>query len=283
MLSVRPWIEEDIPYLCQSVSREKWGHTRSDIERCWHWEPKGCLIAEEGERVGHVSSISYGKLGWIGLLIVNPEHRGKGIGTSLVGKAIVHLRETGVESIRLEAVEEFVPFYETLGFRQEFASLRYQGQMTPRMSESHNAEVSLIRPEEMAELAAFDSEYFGAGRTQILETLAEVDPLRSFVAREEEILGYMMCRKTENGYWMGPWVSSDAGVSEDLLAAALRSLDESDRMLRFGFPSTNEEMQRLMRKNGILPRGKSIRMVLGKRSCGGNPSRIFGIAGPEKG
>jgi hypothetical protein len=54
-------------------------------------------------------------------------------------------------------------------------------------------------------------------------------------------------------------------------------------MLRFGFPSPNGEMQKLMRKYGIPFRGRSIRMVLGKDSFGGNPERIYGIAGPEKG
>ena len=275
MFSIRPWTKEDIPYVCQSVSREKWGHSQSDIERCWHWEPKGCLIAREGERLGHVSSISYGKLGWIGLLIVNPKHRGKGVGTALVKKAITHLREKGAESIRLEAVEEYAPLYERLGFREEFASLRYQGHMTAKTSESPHARVSLICPEDMAGLVAFDSEQFGARRTQVLKTLAEGHPLHSFMAKREELLGYIMCRKTENGYWMGPWVSSDAGVSEELLTAVLNSLDESNPTLRFGFPSTNKTMQELLRRSGIPSSGKSIRMVLGRGSCGGTPERIF--------
>jgi hypothetical protein len=82
---------------------------------------------------------------------------------------------------------------------------------------------------------------------------------------------------------MGPWVSSDERASEELLVAALNSFDETNPMLRFGFPSPNGEMQKLMRKYSIPFRGKSIRMVLGKDSFGGNPEKIYGIAGPEKG
>jgi GNAT superfamily N-acetyltransferase len=196
-LTIRPWTKEDIPYVCQSVSREQWGHTRNDIERCWHWEPKGCLIVgEEGVRLGHVSCIAYGKLGWIGLLIVNPELRGKGIGTALMEKAITHLRETGVESIRLEAVEEVVPLYERLDFRQEFASLRYQGRMTAVTSASSKAGVSTVRPQDLPELVAFDSDSFGTGRARVLRSLVEGNPLHSFMAKREELLGYVVCRKT---------------------------------------------------------------------------------------
>lgn len=125
---IRPWVSGDIDYVVQSVSREEWGHSRDEIERCWLWEPNGCLVAEVGhDKVGHVSSIAYGRLGWIGLLIVNPERRGKGIGTALMKKAVDHLRNSGVEMIRLEAIEEAVPLYRRLGFGAEFESLRYGG------------------------------------------------------------------------------------------------------------------------------------------------------------
>jgi hypothetical protein len=81
---------------------------------------------------------------------------------------------------------------------------------------------------------------------------------------------------------MGPWVS-DKGSAEGLLAAALNSFNEPNPVLRFGFPSPNEEMQKLMRKKDISYTGKSIRMALGNESCNGNPEKVFGIAGPEKG
>jgi hypothetical protein len=155
--------------------------------------------------------------------------------------------------------------------------------MTATTSESSKARVSLVRPEDLPELVAFDSDSFGAGRARVLRSLVEGDPLHSFMAKREGLLGYIVCRRTQIGYWMGPWVSSDAGVSEELLVVALNSFDEPNPMLRFGFPSPNEEMRKLMREKGISFKGKSIRMVLGKDSFGGNPENVYGIAGPEKG
>jgi len=67
------------------------------------YDPLGCLIAEvEGNRVGHVFSVSYGKLGWIGLLIVKAEYREKGIGKILMKNTMNHLLSREVEIIKLE-------------------------------------------------------------------------------------------------------------------------------------------------------------------------------------
>ena len=127
-VSVRAWTESDVECVFQSVARERWGHSRRDVERCWCLEPHGCFVAElESEPVGHVSTICYGKLGWIGLLIVNPEKRGRGIGTTLMQKAVDYLKQAGAETLKLEAEETAVPLYRSLGFKEEFDSLRFIG------------------------------------------------------------------------------------------------------------------------------------------------------------
>jgi ribosomal protein S18 acetylase RimI-like enzyme len=284
MIEIRPWVAEDIDYVFDSVSRERWGHTRHDIERCWHWERGGCLVAEEEqERVGHVSAISYGGLGWIGLLIVSPERRGRHIGTALMTKAINHLRKSGAETIRLEAVEEAVPLYASLGFTEEFESLRYGGRMRSAKRLSSTSRASLVQSEDLDGLAVFDSGYFGSRRDRVLRVLEKENTQHCFLVKGAKPLGYVMCRKTQNGYWMGPWACADPAIAEELLDAALESINEPNAILRFGFPSINEEMRMLMDERNFKLGGKSIRMVLGKGGYRGKPEHVFGIAGPEKG
>ena len=121
---IRPWTQADIDYVTESVERERWGYTERDIERCWRLEPNGCFIAEvKREQVGHVFSIGYDKTGWIGLLIVNPECRGKGIGTILTKNAVNHLQKTGKVTIRLEAVEKAIPLYRRLDLKRSSSHL----------------------------------------------------------------------------------------------------------------------------------------------------------------
>jgi ribosomal protein S18 acetylase RimI-like enzyme len=284
MVTIRPWVEGDIEYVVQSTSREKWGNTRSDVERCLYWEPDGCFVAEEGpERVGHISTITYGKLGWIGLLVVNRERRGRGIGTALMQKGVDHLRQSRVETIKLEAEERAVPLYRRFGFTEEFVSLRYGGQAEVAGREPLAPEISLIQPGDLRSLVAFDSDYFGSSRDRVLKVLFEGNPRGCFIARRNGLVGYIMRRRTHNGYWMGPWICTEPVMSEELLNASLISMDDAGTELRFGFPSPNDYMSRLMRKRNFEFREGITRMFLGEDARGGKPQCVYGLGGPEKG
>ena len=86
---IRRFEETDIDFAYKLNMMERWNDTRNDIERMFSYEPDGCFVAEVNSRAaGHVFSISYGKLGWIGLLIVEAKHRRKRVGALLTRKAI---------------------------------------------------------------------------------------------------------------------------------------------------------------------------------------------------
>lgn len=81
VLSIRRMISDDLGFALHlvEVEVESWGDSREDLERLLAYEPEGCFIAEEGgEPAGMVTTTSYGKLGWIGCLIVGSEKRGIG-------------------------------------------------------------------------------------------------------------------------------------------------------------------------------------------------------------
>lgn len=127
-LRIRKFREDDVDFAYEMITVEQWNDRREDIERMFDYEPNGRFIAEtNGESVGHVFSISYGKLGWIGFLIVKAEQRGMGIGTQLMKKAINYLLSHEVETIKLEAVPEIANLYRKLGFVDEYDSLRFAG------------------------------------------------------------------------------------------------------------------------------------------------------------
>jgi len=99
------------------------------------YEPGSCFIAEVGGKpAGHVFSVSYGKLGWIGYVIVDVGHRGRGIGTMLMKKAMDYLLSRRVETIKLEAAPEIADFYRRLGFVEEYDSLRFVGRSRKTVS-----------------------------------------------------------------------------------------------------------------------------------------------------
>ena len=284
-ISVRAWTKGDIEYVTKSITRERWGHTRRDVERCWHWEPEGCLIAEsESGPLGHVSTICYGKLAWLGLLIVNPEKRGKGIGTTLMRRAIEYLKHEGAETIRLEAEETAAPLYRSLGFSDEFDSLRLTGRKDRSFVDFSGKEIARMQSEDVERLLALDSKYFGSPRLRVLKKLFEDHPSYCFVANHDQTLvGYIMARKIQDAFWVGPWVCEDSSLSRKLLEACMSSIEDENAELRVGFPSPNKDMATLAKKKGFESIGRSLRMVLGPSRHHGMPEGVYGIAGPEKG
>jgi len=70
------------------VKMEQWNVRVEDLRRMLDYEPNGCFVAEVNEElVGHVFTVDYGQLGWIGLLIVKPEYRRMEVGRLLMEKA----------------------------------------------------------------------------------------------------------------------------------------------------------------------------------------------------
>jgi ribosomal protein S18 acetylase RimI-like enzyme len=251
----------------------------------FNYEPEGCFIMEvDGKPVGHVFSISYGKLGWIGLLIVKAEYRGKGIGTVLTKKAMNYLTDRGVETIKLEAVSTIANLYRKLGFVDEYDSLRFMGvkRKTTLPSSCH---VRPLKKEELTKLAVFDAEYFGADRIKVLSRLYRDNPQLCFVSQvQSKIVGYIMCRKTKDGYKIGPWVCrpENPEVARQLLMRFLETVRNGEK-LYVGVPALNREALRLLRDFNFKLYSKSVRMYFGKKFESERIDGIFAIGGPEKG
>jgi GNAT superfamily N-acetyltransferase len=289
MVLVRRWARADIDYVLDSITGEDWGQSRRDVERCWQLEPDGCFLAEvSGRPIGHVFSVSYGKAGWIGFLIVNPESRGRGVGEALMRRAIDYLSRRGVEAVRLEAAERAVPLYRRLGFTGEFDSLRFSRQIGRKeretLSRSSEFEASPVAEADLKDLAAFDSEYFGVNRLKVLKGLCADEPKHCFFARKSgEIVGYVFGRNALFDFWLGPWVCRDARVAEGLFRVCIGAVEKDEIQVRLGMPVLNGDGVGLMKKLEFQLVGRSVRMVWGKPDYKGNIAGVYGIGGPEKG
>lgn len=91
-------------------------------------DPDAALVAEaEGDVVGfmlgEVRSGEFGleePTGWIEVLGVDPDHRGRAIGRRLGEAMLSHFREKGATTVRTlvdEEMEGIASFFESLGFR----------------------------------------------------------------------------------------------------------------------------------------------------------------------
>jgi ribosomal protein S18 acetylase RimI-like enzyme len=249
----------------------------------FNYERNGSFIVEtDGLRIGHVFTIAYGSLGWIGLLIVRTEYRNRGVGRLLMQKAIDYLLSCGVHTIDLDAVPEVSGLYRQLGFFDRFDSLRFMG-ISRKASYSANKSASRMRERQIVEVAGFDARYFGADRTRVLRKLLEAHPQYCFVLHEDsDVTGYLMCRRAETGYNVGPFVCSSVHAAEELLSKCLDSLP-SNAPVYAGVPAVNNKTVELLQGFGFKQYSKSIRMRMGRNLETERQSGIYAIGGPMKG
>jgi ribosomal protein S18 acetylase RimI-like enzyme len=285
-VSIRPLMKQDLSFVHGMTVVEKWNDRIEDIRRMFNCEPHGSFVAEiDSEPVGHVFTISYGKLGWIGLLIVKAEHRRVGVGALLTTKARDHLLSLGVETIRLEAVPGIADLYRKVGFTDEYDSLRFAG--TPEgssQSKDCSVTVSPLKKGMIGKVARFDEDYFGADRAKVLRRIYEDNPQLCFMSgADSQMIGYVMCRKAESGYKLGPWVCDPKRpeVARELFSACMGRL-ESEAKVYVGVPAVNRAAVRVLHELGFERYSRSVRMRFGN-----NPSDrvegVFAITSPMKG
>jgi len=282
---IRSLSESDLEFVHRSCLSEHWNYNLRNIERMFAYELCGCFVAEaDGKRIGHVFSISYGKVGWIGLLIVDKEHRRSGVGTLLTKKAMSYLLDSGVETIKLESVSEIANLYRKLGFIDEFDSLRFM-RINKKGDHVANLNVALLRMNEIEEIAKFDSRYFGANRLKVLRQIYEDNPELCFISRiRSQIVGYIMLYEAETGYRVGPWVCNPcySSIARELLLKCIEILKANTKVY-IGVPAVNNMAVKILQDLDFKQYSKSIRMYFGKKPENECIEGVFAIGGPEKG
>jgi len=274
-------VPEDEGFFLELIGLTGWGNTAADFRRMLHYEPGGCFLAtRDGADVGMVNSTRYGSVGWIGNLVVHPGQRGEGIGAALMRRAMEHLTDSGAASIRLDAVEKAIPLYERLGFRAEYASLRFSGLGmafdVPDVEEMHASHLEGVMD--------LDARCFGANRGRMLRRVFRDFPEHCFVACEEGVVrGYIMVKRGESNVRIGPWVCEPSRV--ELAGGLLRRMMDSaaGERLWIGVPEGNRASVEILVAQGFSGLPSSLRMCYGECSVMGDPRGRFSIGAPDKG
>jgi len=94
------------------------------LEQLYKSDPCGFLgVRINGKLVGYlICTMRWGGVGHILSIAVDPEHRRKGVGRTLILRALERLRKEGATSVRLEARKSNLgarAFYSVLGFKEE--------------------------------------------------------------------------------------------------------------------------------------------------------------------
>jgi ribosomal protein S18 acetylase RimI-like enzyme len=281
---IRQFREFDLAFSAELNKGENWTDTHSDITRLLQCEPQGFVIAErQGKPVGQAFAISYGRLGWIGYLIVAKQHRRQGIGSALIAECIAYLRKRQVETIYLEANPRAANLYQKMGFETQYKTWKFlklnQNTEIPSFSS-----VSIMSESDLSDVHCLDKDFFMADRSKIIDGIWTDNPSSCFVASEKaELKGYAMVRPMRKGSRIGPFVCdpSYTEIAEGLLVNAINAIPKGTS-LSLSVPDLNTAWLGLLSRYGFERMSPNMRMCLGKRQPSQPAMGIFALGGLEK-
>jgi len=276
---IRPLLDSDLPAALRLKELAQWNQTEDDWKRLLRLEPNGCFCAtSNGSVVGTATTTIYGsELAWIGMVLVDPEHRRKGIATRLMEAAMNYLAGAGVATIKLDATPSGKPIYQRLDFSEECLVERWAG--TGLKSSSSGASPAVSR---QGEMLALDQEAFGTDRARLLKMLMNESWMEPRQTNDgDATTGFAMARPGTVANYVGPVIARDANVARNLL-------DEMRGQL-MGQPvyiDLNTDFvhgRQILYERGFTKQRDLIRMSYGKRTDAGTSQLVFAIAGPELG
>jgi predicted GNAT family acetyltransferase len=207
MFHVRKMEVDDFPFAVQLANTINWNMTPEDFEFMMKLEPSGCFVLLHGqERSGIATSISFGKTGWFGNLVIKEKFRREGAGNLLAKHAVDYLKNKGVETIGLYAYPHLVKFYESFGFESDIEFVVLKGNADVPFAAQEG--VKAAKRQDVPEIIGFDCRCFGANRQKLLEAIfVNTGNLCYFSTENGEVTGYVAAKVYDKMTEVGPLMS----------------------------------------------------------------------------
>jgi GNAT superfamily N-acetyltransferase len=259
----RPLASEEVSILIEWAAEEGWNPGLGDAEAFWAADPEAFWGMEiDGELVGGGAIPAYeGRLGFMGLFIIRPEWRGRGLGRKLWYFRRDRLKSRLQEGapISMDGVFNMQPFYASGGFGFTHRNLRMQGIGQLAERDPHLVQLTEL-PFDAVE--TFDEAHFGARRTAFLRRW--IDPAGGLglgFVDQGALKGMGVIRPCREGFKIGPLFSANPEVA-DRLYSALAGFAEG-KTVYLDIPEVNAEASALARRYGMSEVFGCARMVLG--------------------
>ena len=282
MILYRPMVDGDVPAGLSLCRAANWNQTVEDWQLFLKLSPRGCFVAVDdyGEVRGTVTTVRYeNRFSWIGMVLVDPAYRRKGIGIQLVREAIHLLREDQV--IKLDATSAGRHVYAQLDFVDEYPITRMEAKGLPPLGSPADS-AQRVQLNNMRSILEMDRQVFGADREQVLNPIFSRSPQYAFFTEGREgIKSYCFGRPGHNFSHIGPVIASDLESAKHVVIAALQNTQ--------GRPVVIDALQHdplwmeWLTTIGFTEQRPLIRMYRGKNDWPGIPERQFAILGPEFG
>lgn len=258
-MEIRTFGHGDVSSAKELSDAAGWNQIETDWQRIISVQPDGCLGAWIGSRlVGTTTFVTYGStLAWVGMVLVDPACRGRGIGTRLFKAAIDALRKRQIPIVGLDATDLGRPLYEKEGFNEVASIERWTGSL--QQSAADRGRTEQVQSRHADAIVRFDRRLAGVDRGLLIRQLISEEG-EGVVARggDGTLQGYVLVRPGRHSWQVGPLVADQEDTAMRLLDGAAHLLDGRDVVLDavkgFGFSTLLEE-------RGLTPSRRLARMT----------------------
>ncbi|WP_436925616.1 GNAT family N-acetyltransferase [Halosimplex amylolyticum] len=223
MLDIRLLTGGDVEDALALSTQAGWNQVAADWKRFLDRSPDGCFAGTvDGELVATAAVVTYGEsVSWIGMVLVDEDHRGRGHGTQIFEHALEFARDRDGEVVGLDATDEGARIYRTYGFERVESVHRWQGKLDAPVGETGDypaGAMAPIAPENRDSIFAFDRAQVGTDRTGLLRTLlAEPETVGVCSRGAGGVDGYAIARPGRTHWQVGPVVGTDASAVTPLV------------------------------------------------------------------
>jgi GNAT superfamily N-acetyltransferase len=258
-LEIRRMGSGDLELALDWAAEEGWNPGRDDALAFREADPDGLLVGcLDGEHAAAIACPRYDDgFGFVGLYLVRPDLRGRGLGTSLwrAGHELLGDRTSGLDAVDAQARN-----YERSGYRAEGYTYRHLGRGPAGQPAERLAPIDAVAWDD---LLALDARAFPAVREPFLRAwIAQPGARALALVRDGSVAGYGVIRACREGHKVGPLFASDRPGAEAILDGLLSGLEAHDPWW-LDTPDTNPAAIELARDRGLEAGFRTARMYRG--------------------
>jgi GNAT superfamily N-acetyltransferase len=275
------------------AAAEGWNPGLRDSEAFLPQDPGGFFLGRlDGAAVSAISVVNYGdEFAFLGFYLVDPKHRGHGLGLATWHAAIGHAARGGVaRPIGLDGVIAQQANYERSGFATAYRTLKYGGVIRPcpRPGAADSATragsglaVFPAREVEFDDLAGYDRQCYPADRRAFVgRWIAAPDHTALAAVRDETIVGYGVIRPGHDAYRIGPLFADTPQAAAALYEALTADLAGSP--VQLDVPEPNRAACAFAEERSLAVVLETARMYTAPVSIAA-PHKVFGVTTLELG
>lgn len=275
----RTMSHDEVALAIEWAAQEGWNPGLHDAQTFPAADPHGFFVGTvRGEPVATISVVKYEpRFAFLGLYIVRPQWRGRGLGWKLWQHAMACAPG---RLIGLDGVVAQQPNYRKSGFELAWRNVRYEGRGgTPSPADARVVDLAGVP---FSAVCAYDRAFFPAERTEFLRAwLTQPDAAARGWIEDGRLQGYGVVRRCRSGWKIGPLFAEGERIAEGLFMA-LCSRAGPDEAVYLDLPEVNAAAVALAQRHHMHVVFETARMYTG-RAPALNMHGLYGVTTFELG